>query len=45
MAFILTVEIDKICRACLTTTEPMKDLFSVCSPEVFMDCTSVEVIY
>ncbi|KAI5632444.1 zinc-finger associated domain (zf-AD) domain-containing protein [Phthorimaea operculella] len=38
-----TLDFNKICRACLSDTEPLKDLFSVCSPEIFKYCTSVEI--
>lgn len=40
----VNLDLNKICRTCLTDTVPLKDLFSVCSPEIFKYCTSVEVI-
>lgn len=42
MASVL--DFKKICRACLSDTGPMQDLFMVCTPEMYKFCTSVEVI-
>ncbi|PZC74065.1 hypothetical protein B5X24_HaOG208382 [Helicoverpa armigera] len=39
----VVLDFNKICRACLLDTGPMKDLFAVCTPEIFKFCTSVEV--
>ncbi|XP_034837002.1 zinc finger protein 32-like isoform X3 [Maniola hyperantus] len=41
MAHIL--DFNKICRACLSDTGPLKDLFTACSSGVFKYCTSVEI--
>lgn len=38
-----TLDFKKVCRACLSETGPMKDLFMVCTAEMFKLCTSVEV--
>lgn len=40
-----TVDFTKICRSCLSDSGPFKDLFLVCTPEMYKYCTSVEVIY
>ncbi|XP_063832382.1 zinc finger protein 300-like isoform X3 [Ostrinia nubilalis] len=37
------VDFNKICRACLSDSGPFKDLFLVCTPEMYKYCTSVEV--
>lgn len=34
---------EKICRACLSSDQKLKNLFEHCSPQVFEYCTSVEV--
>ncbi|GBP29038.1 hypothetical protein EVAR_10854_1 [Eumeta japonica] len=33
---------NRVCRACLTNEEPLKELFANCSVEVFKYCTSIE---
>lgn len=37
------LDLEKICRVCLASSGSVKDLFTVCTPEVFSYVTSVEV--
>lgn len=38
-----TIDFSKICRACLSSSGPMKDMFSDSTLDVFRYCTSVEI--
>jgi len=37
------LELDKICRLCISERKEMRPLFSEKVPEMLMDCTSVRV--
>lgn len=41
---VKTLELDKICRVCLTVKKDMRPLFGEMVAEMLMECTRIQVI-
>lgn len=41
---VKTLELDKICRVCLTAKKDMRPLFGEMVAEMLMECTRIQVI-
>lgn len=42
---VKTLELDKICRVCLTAKKDMRPLFGEMVAEMLMECTRIQVIW
>lgn len=40
---VKTLELDKVCRVCLTVKKDMRPLFGEMVAEMLMDCTRIQV--